>query len=81
MRPSEDEIETFMDLWMAMKPYITAKDRFDACQKFLMTLEERIDIEEHANEFVGFDGSVDKVIRDNYIEHVELDDYDDEDDW
>jgi hypothetical protein len=81
MRPSEDEIETFMDLWMAMKPYISAKDRFDACQKFLMTLEERIDIEEHANEFVGFDGSVDKVIRDNYIEHVELDDYDDEDDW
>ena len=81
MRLSEDEIETYMDLWMAMKPYISAKDRYDACQKFLMTLEERVDIEDAADEFVGFDGTIDKVIRDNYIEHVDFDEYNEDDEW
>jgi len=81
MRLSEDEIETYMDLWMAMKPYISAKDRYDACQKFLMTLGERVDIEDAADEFVGFDGTIDKIIRDNYIEHVDFDEYNEDDEW
>lgn len=80
MKLSEDDIEQFMNLWMAIKPYISAKDKYDACQKFIMTLEETIDIEEVADELVGYDGTVDKVLRDHYIEHVNFDEYN-EDDW
>jgi hypothetical protein len=80
MKLSEQEIEQFMNLWMALKPYITAKDKYDACQKFIMTLEESIDIEECADELVGFDGTVDKVLRDHYIEHTDFDEYDENDD-
>ena len=79
---SEDEIEQFMNLWMAVKPYITAKDRYDACQKYLMTLEDSIDIEEVSDELVGFDGTIDKVIRDKYTEYVDLDEYnEDDEEW
>ena len=80
MKLSEDEIEQYMNLWMALKPYITAKDKYDACQKFVMTLEEFIDIEEVADELVGYDGTVDKVLRDHYIEHTDFDEYDENDD-
>lgn len=79
---SEDEIEQFMNLWMAVKPYITAKDRYDACQKYLMTLEDSIDIEEVSDELVGFDGTIDKVIRDKYTEYVDLDEFnEDDEEW
>lgn len=79
---SEDEIEQFVNLWMAVKPYITAKDKYDACQKFLMTLEDSIDIQEITDELVGFDGTIDKVIRDNYTEHVDLDEFnEDDEEW
>ena len=82
MKMSEDEIEQFMNLWMAVKPYITAKDRYDACQKYLMTLEDSIDIEEVSDELVGFDGTIDKVIRDKYTEYVDLDEFnEDDEEW
>jgi hypothetical protein len=82
MKLSEDEIEQFVNLWMAVKPYITAKDKYDACQKFLMTLEDSIDIEEVSDELVGFDGTIDKVIRDKYTEYVDLDDFnEDDEEW
>ena len=81
MRLTEEEIENFMNLWMAVKPYITAKDKFEACQKFIMTLEDLVDIEECSSEFVGFDGTVDKVIRNNYTTHIELEDSNEDDDW
>jgi|TARA_B110000908_G_scaffold94323_1_gene111804 hypothetical protein len=82
MKLSEDEIEQFVNLWMAVKPYITAKDKYDACQKFLMTLEDSIDIQEVSDELVGFDGTIDKVIRDKYTEYVDLDDFnEDDEEW
>jgi hypothetical protein len=82
MKLSEDEIEQFVNLWMAVKPYITAKDKYDACQKFLMTLEDSIDIEEVSDELVGFDGTIDKVIRDKYTEYVDLDEFnEDDEEW
>jgi len=82
MKMSEDEIEQFVNLWMAVKPYITAKDKYDACQKFLMTLEDSIDIEEVSDELVGFDGTIDKVIRDKYTEYVDLDEFnEDDEEW
>jgi len=81
MKLSESEIEQFVNLWMAIKPYITAKDKYDACQKFIMTLEETVDIEDITDELVGYDGTIDKVIRDNYIEHVDFDEYNEDDEW
>jgi hypothetical protein len=81
MKLSEDEIEQYMNLWMALKPYISPKDKYDACQKFIMTLEETIDVEDCADELVGYDGTVDKVLRDHYIEHTNLDEYDEDDNW
>ena len=82
MKLSEDEIEQFVNLWMAVKPYITAKDKYDACQKFLMTLEDSIDIQEVSDELVGFDGTIDKIIRDKYTEYVDLDEYnEDDEEW
>jgi len=82
MKMSEDEIEQFVNLWMAVKPYITAKDKYDACQKFLMTLEDSIDIQEVSDELVGFDGTIDKVIRDKYTEYVDLDEFnEDDEEW
>lgn len=82
MKLSEDEIEQFVNLWMAVKPYITAKDKYDACQKFLMTLEDSIDIQEVSDELVGFDGTIDKVIRDKYTEYVDLDEFnEDDEEW
>lgn len=81
MKLNENEIEQYMNLWMALKPYIPTKDRYDACQKFLMTLEESIDVEDCADELVGYDGTVDKILRDNYIEHTNLDEYDEDDVW
>jgi hypothetical protein len=81
MKLSEAEIEQFMNLWMAIKPYVTAKDKYDACQKFMMTLEETIDIEDVADELVGYDGTVDKVLRDHYIEHTDFDEYNEDDEW
>lgn len=82
MKLSEDEIEQFVNLWMAVKPYITAKDKYDACQKFLMTLEDSIDIQEVSDELVGFDGTIDKVIRDKYTEYVDLYEFnEDDEEW
>jgi|TARA_B110000908_G_C10122251_1_gene388163 hypothetical protein len=81
MKLSEDEIETFVNLWMALKPYISVKDKHDACHKFFMTLEDTIEIEAVADELVGFDSIIDKVIRDNYIEHVDLDEFNEDDEW
>jgi len=80
MKLSEDEIEQYMNLWMAIKPYISTKEKYDACQKFILVLEDVIDIEECVDELVGYDGTVDKVLRDNYIEHTNFDEYN-EDDW
>lgn len=81
MKLSEDEIEQIVNLWMAVKPYIPSKDKYDACHKFLMTLEDNMDIEEVADELVGFDSTIDKVIRDNYIEHVDFEEYNEDDEW
>jgi hypothetical protein len=82
MKLSEDIIEQYMNLWMALKPYIPSKEKYEACQKFLMTLNEIIDIEECADELEGYDGTVDKVLRNDYTEYSNLDDdYDEDDNW
>jgi hypothetical protein len=81
MRMSNDEIEAYVDLWLSMKPYVNPKDKIEACEKFLSVINETvIELDEVADEWVGYDTSIDKVIRDNYIEHAGSDDDYNEDD-
>jgi hypothetical protein len=80
MKLSEEVIEQYMNLWMSLKPYISTKEKYEACQKFLKTLNEIIDIDECADELVGYDGLVDKVLRNDYIEYTNVDDDYNEDD-
>ena len=85
MKMSDSEIATYVDMWLSMKPYINAKDRDIACEKFLSVINEGIcDLTEVGDEWFGFDSTLDRVIRDNYYEDAYDDideDSDEYDDW
>jgi hypothetical protein len=56
---------------------LNPKDRDSACQKFLSVINESVcELVEVADEWVGFDGTIDKAIRNNYIDHDKFADYD-----
>ena len=85
MKMSDSEIATYVDMWLSMKPYINAKDRDIACEKFLSVINEGIcDLTEVGDEWLGFDSTLDRVIRDNYYEDAYdnlEEDSDEYDDW
>jgi hypothetical protein len=85
MKMSDSEIATYVDMWLSMKPYINAKDRDIACEKFLSVINEGIcDLTEVGDEWFGFDSTLDRVIRDNYYEDAYdnlEEDSDEYDDW
>jgi hypothetical protein len=77
MKMTDSEIEVYADLWMSIKPYLNPKDRDSACEKFLSVINESVcELVEVADEWVGFDGTIDKAIRNNYIDHDKFADYD-----
>ena len=77
MKMTDSEIEVYADLWMSIKPYLNPKDRDSACEKFLSVINESVcELVEVADEWVGFDGTIDKTIRNNYIDHDKFADYD-----
>jgi len=77
MKMTDSEIEVYADLWMSIKPYLNPKDRDSACEKFLSVINESVcELSEVADEWVGFDGTIDKAIRNNYIDHDRFADYD-----
>ena len=82
---SDSEIATYIVMWLSMKPYINAKDRDIACEKFLSVINEGIcDLTEVGDEWFGYDSTLDRIIRDNYYEDVydSIDEDSDEyDDW
>ena len=82
---SDSEIATYIDMWLSMKPYINAKDRDIACEKFLSVINEGIcDLTEVGDEWFGYDSTLDRIIRDNYYEDVYdsiEEDSDEYDDW
>lgn len=82
MKISESEIETFIDVWTSIKPYLNPKDKETACEKFLDVINENVcDLSEVADEFVGYDSTLDKMLRAIYINQDSYTDYDiDEDD-
>lgn len=85
MKMSDSEIATYIDMWLSMKPYINAKDRDIACEKFLSVINEGIcDLTEVGDEWFGYDSTLDRIIRDNYYEDVYdsiEEDSDEYDDW
>jgi hypothetical protein len=85
MKMSDSEITTYVDMWLSIKPYITAKDREVACEKFLSIINENIaDLSEVGDEWFGYDSTLDRVIRDAYYEDAYDDidqDSDEYDDW
>lgn len=62
----ESEASMVVDAWAAIKPYIGKKDREDAAQSFLRTLENYIDIETMANDIAGHDGALDRAMSTLY---------------
>jgi hypothetical protein len=78
---SSTELETFINLWLSVKPYLNPKEKIEACEKFLNVVNEHIcELNEVYDEWVGFDSTIDKVIRDNYVDYQDTEDYN-EDDW
>ena len=68
MKMSDSEIATYVDMWLSMKPYINAKDRDIACEKFLSVINEGIcDLTEVGDEWFGFDSTLDRVSETNIM--------------
>ena len=82
---NDSEIAAYVDMWLSMKPYICAKDKEIACEKFLTVINENIcDLNEVCDEWFGYDSTLDRVLRDCYYEDAydEIDEDSDEyDDW
>ena len=64
---NDSEIAAYVDMWLSMKPYISAKDKEIACEKFLTVINENIcDLNEVCDEWFGYDSTLDRVLRDCY---------------
>ena len=84
MKMDDEEIATYVDIWLSLKPYINPKDKELACEKFLAVINENVaDLSEVCDEWFGHDSTLDRVIRDSYYENEIYDDYDsdEDDDW
>jgi hypothetical protein len=85
MKMNDSEIAAYIDMWLSMKPYISAKDKEIACEKFLNVINENIcDLNEVCDEWFGYDSTLDRVLRDCYYEDAYDDideDSDEYDDW
>tara|TARA_Y200000002_G_scaffold334899_1_gene302165 strand:- start:99 stop:356 length:258 start_codon:yes stop_codon:yes gene_type:complete len=85
MKMDDEEIATYIDMWLSLKPYINPKDKELACEKFLAVINENIaDLSEVCDEWFGHDSTLDRVIRDVYYEDAYDDideDSDEYDDW
>lgn len=58
----DSEASMVVDAWAAIKPYLGKKDRDDAAQAFLRTLENYLDIETMAHDIAGHDGPLDRAL-------------------
>ena len=66
---SDEDIATYVDMWLSLKPYINPKDKEIACEKFLAVIDENVcDLTEVCDEWFGNDSTLDRVLRDVYYE-------------
>ena len=75
----DSEASMVVDAWAAIKPYLNKKDRDDAAQAFLRTLENYVDIETMANDIAGHDGPLDRALSVLYggLDNSDDDNYND----
>ena len=59
MKMDDEEIATYVDMWLSLKPYINPKDKELACEKFLAVINENIcDLSEVCDEWFGHDSTL-----------------------
>ena len=81
MKLNDAEIQTYVDLWMSLKPYINPKEKDTACEKFLDIINENVcDLSDTADEWAGYDSTLDRILREVYIDSEGYADYDSDDD-
>lgn len=84
MKMSETELSTFIDIWLALKPHITAKERDSACEKYLEIINENLhDLSEVGDEWFGYDTTIDKMLKETFYSEPTGGDYeqDEDDNW
>lgn len=60
----DKEISLFLELWDALKVYIPVKEKLDAAQHILTTIDEHgIDLIEHEDELTGHCSILDSAIK------------------
>lgn len=68
-----------VDMWTTIKPYLNKKDKNDAAEAFLQTLENYVNIESMIEEIMGVDSSLDLALS-SRRENTDEDNYNDEND-
>jgi hypothetical protein len=62
----DDEVNLIADVWASVKSYIDKKERYDAANAFLRSLENHYDMDSVSEELLGTDAVLDTVIKDLY---------------
>lgn len=70
----DKEIGLFLELWDTLKVYIPVKEKLDAAQHVLTTIDEHgIDLIEHEDELMGHCSVLDSAIKTHKSQYEELD--------
>lgn len=72
----DEEVSLIVDVWTSVKSYIDKKERYDAANTLLRTLENHYDMDSVSEQLLGNDSILDAVIKDLYA----MDAVDEEDD-
>jgi hypothetical protein len=72
----DEEVSLIVDVWTSVKSYIDKKERYDAANTLLRTLENHYDMDSVSEQLLGNDSVLDAVIKDIYA----MDAVDEEDD-
>jgi predicted transcriptional regulator len=79
MKISNNEAASIAELWASIKNYISQKDRQQAAQHFLTTVQDNaiLDLEECASELHGVCSTLDRALKD-YVVEEDYDEYEEE---
>ena len=82
MKISSNEAASVAELWGSIKNYISQKDRLQAAEHFLTTVQDNaiLDLEECASELHGVCSTLDRALKE-YVVEDDYDEYEDELEW
>ena len=72
----DEQVNLIVDVWATVKTYIDKKERYDAANAFLRSLENHYEMDSVAEELLGNDATLDAVIKDLYTADDIVDDED-----